>query len=156
GIDRRLAEVVAALHEVLDPVGIYERNDAPVRTLEGLPLRSGPLWGEFDPHRVVEENGLRLAIDVAGGQKTGYYLDQQAKRLAIRAYSTGARVLDCFCYTGGFALNAAAGGATQVLAVDSSAAALALAAENAALNGLAERIVWEEGNVFDVLKRLNS
>ena len=155
GIDQRQREVVEALHEVIDPAGIYERNDAPVRTLEGLPLRTGPLWGEFDPHIVIEENDLRLAIDVATGQKTGYYLDQQANRRAIRAYSAGARVLDCFCNVGGFALNAVTGGAASVRAVDSSEEALALAAENAALNGLADSITWEAGNAFDVLKRLN-
>jgi 23S rRNA (cytosine1962-C5)-methyltransferase len=155
GIDQRQREVVEALHAVIDPAGIYERNDAPVRTLEGLPLRTGPLWGEFDPHIVIEENDLRLAIDVATGQKTGYYLDQQANRRAIRAYSAGARVLDCFCNVGGFALNAVAGGAASVRAIDSSEEALALAAENAALNGLADSITWETGNAFDVLKRLN-
>jgi 23S rRNA (cytosine1962-C5)-methyltransferase len=155
GMDRWEREIVEALHAVLDPVGIYARNDAPVRGLEGVDLRTGPLWGEFDPHLVIEENGLRLAIDVATGQKTGYYLDQQANRRAIRPYSADARVLDCFCNVGGFALNAVAGGAAGVLAVDSSEEALALAGENAALNGMTGRITWEAGNAFDVLKRLN-
>ncbi len=155
GMDRWEREIVEALHAVLDPVGIYARNDAPVRGLEGVDLRTGPLWGEFDPHLVIEENGLRLAIDVATGQKTGYYLDQQANRRAIRTYSADARVLDCFCNVGGFALNAVAGGAAGVLAVDSSEEALALAGENAALNGMTGRITWEAGNAFDVLKRLN-
>ncbi|HUS16314.1 MAG TPA: class I SAM-dependent methyltransferase, partial [Chloroflexia bacterium] len=97
-----------------------------------------------------------LTINVATGQKTGYYLDQQANRRAIRPYSAGARVLDCFCNVGGFALNAVVGGATSVVGVDSSDEALALAAENAALNGLGDRITWTAGNAFDVLKRLNT
>ncbi|HMA36104.1 MAG TPA: class I SAM-dependent rRNA methyltransferase [Chloroflexia bacterium] len=155
GIDRWQPAVVTALQEVLAPAGIYERNDAPIRALEGLPLRTGFLWGAADPHQVIEENGLRLAIDVATGQKTGYYLDQQANRRAIRAYSAGARVLDCFCNVGGFALNAVAGGAAGVVAVDSSTDALALAWENAGLNGMQDRLTTEEGNAFDVLKRLN-
>ncbi|MGI8587689.1 MAG: class I SAM-dependent rRNA methyltransferase [Chloroflexia bacterium] len=156
GMDMRLADVVKALHAVIDPVGIYERNDAPVRALEGLPPRTGPLWGEFDPHLVVEENGLRLAVDVAAGQKTGHYLDQQANHRAIRAYSQGARVFDGFCYAGAFALNALAGGAKNALGVDSSEDVLALAAENAALNRMAEAVTWEAGNAFDILKRLNA
>ncbi len=156
GMDRLQREVVEGLLAVLEPDGIYARNDAPVRTLEGLPLTSGPLWGQFDPHLVIAENGLRFAIDIAGGQKTGYYLDQQANHHAVRAFSADARVLDCFCHVGGFALHAAAGGAQSVLGVDSSDAALALAAENATLNGLTERVIWEAGNAFDVLKRLNN
>ncbi len=156
GIDRLQREVVEGLLAVLEPDGIYARNDAPVRALEGLPLTTGPLWGQFDPHLVIAENGLRFAIDIAGGQKTGYYLDQQANHAAIRALSAGTRVLDCFCNVGGFALHAASAGATSVLAVDSSDDALALAAENAALNGLTERVTWEAGNAFDVLKRLNN
>jgi 23S rRNA (cytosine1962-C5)-methyltransferase len=156
GMDHLQPLVVEALHAVLDPVGIYARNDAPVRALEGAEPSSGPLWGDFDPRLVVVENDLRIAVDLAGGQKTGHYLDQQANRRAIRAYSAGARVLDCFCNTGGFALNAATAGATSVLAVDSSPDALALARENAALNGLEERVTWEEANAFDALKRLDT
>jgi len=156
GIDRLQREVVEGLLAVLEPDGIFARNDAPVRALEGLPLTTGALWGQFDPHLVIRENGLRFAIDVATGQKTGYYLDQQANHAVIRPLSAGARVLDCFCHVGGFALHAASAGAGSVLAVDSSDAALALAAENATLNGLAERVTWEAGNAFDVLKRLNN
>jgi 23S rRNA (cytosine1962-C5)-methyltransferase len=155
GIDAMLDWVIAGLRAVINPTGIYARNDAPVRALEGVPLSAGPLWGETESRLTIEENGLQFAIDVAGGQKTGYYLDQQANHHAVRRFSAGARVLDCFTHVGGFALNAAQAGAASVLAVDSSDEALALAAENAARNGLGERVTWEAGNAFDVLKRLN-
>lgn len=154
GIDRWLPEIVEILQELLQPRGIYERNDVPVRELEGLEQRTGVLRGEFDPRLVVEENGLKVVVDVAAGQKTGYFLDQRDNRRAIRPYAVGARVLDCFCNVGGFALNAAAAGATSVLAVDASGEAIRGARENTELNGFADRISFRDGNAFDVLRQL--
>ncbi|MDB4896670.1 MAG: putative SAM-dependent methyltransferase [Firmicutes bacterium] len=156
GIDRWLKDIVEILDEMLQPRGIYERNDVPVRELEGLEQRKGFLRGEFDPQLIIEENGLKINVDVANGQKTGYFLDQRENRRAVRPYSKGARVLDCFSNVGGFALNAAAAGASEVIAVDASASALAGVRENAQLNGLADRIETREGNAFDILRQMES
>ncbi|HYG58004.1 MAG TPA: class I SAM-dependent rRNA methyltransferase [Symbiobacteriaceae bacterium] len=156
GIDRWLGDIVDILDDMLNPRGIYERNDVPVRELEGLTQRKGPLRGEFDPRLIIEENGLKIAVDVAHGQKTGYFLDQRDNRRAVRPYANGARVLDCFCNVGGFALNAAAAGAREVIAVDASGEALQAARENAELNGLADRMQYREGNAFDVLRKLEA
>ncbi|MFZ5826024.1 MAG: class I SAM-dependent rRNA methyltransferase [Bacillota bacterium] len=156
GIDRWLPDIVEILDELLKPRGIYERNDVPVRNLEGLEQRKGSLRGDFDPSFTIVENGLKIAVDVAEGQKTGYFLDQRENRAAVRPYSNGARVLDCFCNVGGFALNAAAAGAHEVIAVDASEGALAAARHNAELNGLLDRMKFEAGNAFDVLRRMEA
>lgn len=157
GIERWLPEIVDALEEIIQPRGIYERNDVPVRELEGLKQHKGFLRGEFDPKLVITENGLKMQVDVAEGQKTGYFLDQRENRYAIRKYiRPGDRVLDCFSNVGGFALNAAAAGAGEVLAVDVSAEALQSVRANAELNGLHNQIRFEEGNAFDILRRLES
>jgi 23S rRNA (cytosine1962-C5)-methyltransferase len=133
---------------------VWERSDADVRELEGLPPVTGPLRGARDPARIViDEEGVRFAIDLAGGHKTGFYLDQRDNRRQLRALAAGRDVLDCFCYTGGFALNAVAGGASSVVAVDSSAEALGLARGNAELNQLAQP-EWMEGDVFQLLRKL--
>lgn len=156
GADQRLPELVEILQEVLEPRGIYERNDVPVRELEGLEQRVGVLRGEFDPRLTIEENGLKIAVDVALGQKTGYFLDQRENRRAVRPYAKGARVLDCFSNVGGFALNALAGGAREVLAVDASADALTALQLNAALNHMDGQVRVQQGNAFDVLRQLES
>lgn len=156
GIDKWLPDIVEILDELLQPRGIYERNDVPVRELEGLPQRKGYLRGEFDPHLTIIENEMKMAVDVAGGQKTGYFLDQRENRRAIRPYAKGGRVLDCFSNVGGFALNAAAAGATEVIAVDASEDAIAAAKQNAELNGLADRMKFEVGNAFDILRRMEA
>jgi 23S rRNA (cytosine1962-C5)-methyltransferase len=156
GIDKWLKEIVEVLNEIIQPRGIYERNDVPVRELEGLTQHKGFLRGEFDPRLIIPENGLKVVVDVANGQKTGYFLDQRDNRRAIRPYVKDARVLDCFCNVGGFALNAVAGGAKSVLAVDASEDALAAAKENAELNGFGDRINYEAGNAFDILRRLET
>jgi len=131
-------------------LSVYERDDAPVRELEGLRLVTGPLWGETPPRVAILENDVTLAVDIAGGQKTGYFLDQRENRAAIAPYVVGGRVLDCFCYTGGFAIAAARYGARVVLGVDTSGDALGLARENAGLNGL--EVGFVEANVFDFLR----
>ncbi len=132
---------------------IWERSDAEVRQLEGLPPVTAPLRGPREPTRlVIDEEGVRFGIDLEQGHKTGFYLDQRDNRQQLRALAGGRDVLDCFCYSGGFALNAAAGGASSVTAVDSSADALELARANAELNGLAQP-EWIEGDVFQLLRR---
>jgi len=135
---------------------VYERSDADVLALEGLQPRVGKLRGDSPPDPlVIEEAELTFAVSVATGHKTGFYLDQRDNRQLVRSLSGGASVLDCFCYTGGFALNALAGGASHVTAVEASADALALAHQNLARNGLApERCEWVEGDVFQFLRRL--
>ena len=156
GIERWVPVILDALRALMRPRGIYARNDVPVRELEGLAQERGPVGAPFDPVVWIEENGLLMRVDVAEGQKTGYFLDQRENRAAIRPYAAGASVLDCFANTGGFALNAVVGGATEVLAVDAAAEALATLEANAARNGLAGRITTETGNAFDVLRRLDA
>ncbi|WP_281851254.1 class I SAM-dependent rRNA methyltransferase [Dyella sp. GSA-30] len=134
---------------------IYERSDADVRELEGLPLRSGLLRGELPAVTDIIEHGLRYRVNVAAGQKTGFYLDQRANRHRIGSLANGADVLNCFCYTGGFSLAALRGGARSVLSVDSSGDALDAARVNLSLNDLpSERATWMEADVFQYLRRL--
>jgi len=157
------------LRAEIGPAGIYERSDADVRELEGLEPRSGWLVGsgmaDLPESRissidsrisniVITEAGLKFQADLAHGHKTGFYLDQRLNRQRLRLLAHGREVLDCFCYTGGFTLNALAGGAKSVLAIDSSAAALAMARENVALNGLlVDKAEFVEGDVFQVLRK---
>ena len=132
---------------------VWERSDAEVRDLEGLPAATGPLRGRREPTRInVTESGLMFQVDLEHGHKTGFYLDQRDNRRNMRALAASRDVLDCFCYSGGFALNSLAGGAKSVTAVDSSADALALARSNAELNKLAQA-EWLEGDVFQLLRR---
>jgi len=152
GIDRFKDTIVEVLDEILQPRGIYERNDVPVREVEGLPQKKGFLKGVFDTKIEIEENGLRIIVDVENGQKTGYFLDQRENRNALKGIVEGAEVLDTFCYTGSFALHAVKFGARRVIAIDSSVQALELARENAKLNGFDERIEFIEGNAFDILR----
>ncbi|MGC8970577.1 MAG: class I SAM-dependent rRNA methyltransferase [bacterium] len=152
GIDRVKDVIVEVLDEIFQPRGIYERNDVPVREVEGLPQKKGFLKGIFDTKVEIEENGLRLIVDVENGQKTGYFLDQRENRNALKGIVDGAEVLDTFCYTGSFAFHAVKFGAKKVIAVDSSASALELARKNAELNGFEEKIEFIEGNVFDILR----
>ncbi|HLN65546.1 MAG TPA: class I SAM-dependent rRNA methyltransferase [Symbiobacteriaceae bacterium] len=156
GIDIWLNDIADILMELIQPVGIFERNDVPVRELEGLQQRKGFLRGEFDPRLIIPENGLKVVVDVKDGQKTGYFLDQRDNRRAIRPYVNGGRVLDCFSNVGGFSLNAVAGGAAEVTAVDASASALASVMENAELNGMTDKIRTMEGNAFDILRKLEA
>jgi 23S rRNA (cytosine1962-C5)-methyltransferase len=152
GIDRWKPAIVAALHDIFRPRGIYERNDVPVRELEGLPQQKGFLTDPFDTRIVVQENGLKFHVDLDKGQKTGYFLDQQDNRRAIRHIADGADVLGAFCYTGTFELHAAHYGARRVTGLDISAQAVEQARANAVLNGLDDRCEFMEVNAFDVLK----
>lgn len=136
GMERRKADLTAALADLLAPRGIYERSDVDVREKEGLAPRTGPLWGAEPPaFLTIGENGLLFRVDVRSGQKTGFYLDQRENRARVREFCTGAEVLDAFSYTGAFGVHAACHGAARVTFVDSSGSALALARENLALNG---------------------
>ena len=137
---------------------IYERSDQDVRRLEGLVERKGLLRGQPLAESVLlEENGLKFAVDISGGHKTGFYLDQRANRQRVRAYAAGRECLDCFCYSGGFTLNLVAGGARSVMAVDSSEAALLQGQANLALNGLGGTgfapVDWRAEDVFVFLRR---
>jgi len=154
GMDARKDLIVDLLSELLGPAAVYERNDPHVRVLEGLPQQVGWLRGARDPVIEIREGPARFLVDIAGGQKTGFYLDQRENRLAAAALVKDGEVYDGFCYTGGFAVYAALGGAKRVRAVDSSAGALALGRRNAELNGVAERIEFVEANIFDELRRL--
>ncbi|MCR5089535.1 MAG: class I SAM-dependent rRNA methyltransferase [Oscillospiraceae bacterium] len=140
--------------------GIYERNDAPIRSLEGLEQGKGwfPVPGEVPPESPLTEiceNGIYYAVDVENGQKTGFFLDQKFNRLAVAKLASGRRVLDCFTHTGSFALNAAKGGAEHVTAADVSAAAVDMARKNAARNGLADRMDFITADVFELLPKLS-
>lgn len=148
----------ALLQEVPEIRGIYERNDASIRELEGLPVGKG--WAEGFPHpdetvTEITENGIRYRVDFENGQKTGFFLDQKYNRLAVSRISAGMRVLDCFTHTGSFALNALRGGASSVTAVDISESALAVARGNAVLNGVSDRIEFLAADVFDLLPKLS-
>src|SRR5215207_8612048 len=134
---------------------IYERSDADVRELEGLVTKIGHLRGDLPSYTFpITEHGLNFNVNLQSGHKTGSYLDQRANRLRVRELSSGKDVLDCFCYTGGFTVNALAGGANSVLSIDSSADALALCKENITLNNLdASRQTSLEGDVFHLLRK---
>jgi 23S rRNA (cytosine1962-C5)-methyltransferase len=139
------------LAEQVKPKGIYLRTEKGIGKLEGAELHDGPLWGEPPPAEIViEENGLKFAVNLSEGQKTGYYLDQRDNRAVAARYATGRRVLDAFCYSGGFGLYAAKAEAAEVEGVDASDAALALAKRNAELNGLGT-VTFVAADVFDHL-----
>ena len=153
GMDRRKELLCDCLEEVFAPRGIYERSDSAVRLKEGLPLAKGILRGAFEPRVIVEENGLKMSVDLENGQKTGYFLDQKENRLALRRYvRPGGEVLDCFCNSGGFSMNAAAAGAGSVTALDISETALADVRQNAELNGFSAVVRTECGDVFEKLR----
>ncbi len=162
GMDRRLPEICDAIQELLSPAAIVERNESALRTLEELPMRKGFLRGSKSETEFTE-NGIRYAVDALEGQKTGFFLDQRMNRARVRTFARGRSVLDCFCNDGGFSLSAAAGGASDVLGIDSSAEAIARASKNVGRNGLGNcsfeqadvftklPILAEEGRSFDIV-----
>ena len=156
GADRWRDVIAQTLMSVTGARAVYERSDAEVRTLEGLPPRAGIVTGVMPRTVTMFEGGLCYTIDIARGQKTGFYLDQRDNRALIRRLAKDKRVLNAFCYTGGFSLAALAGGAVSVLSIDSAAEALALARENLTRNPAltADRAAWREGNVFAELRQL--
>ena len=158
GMEKRKEMLYSTILDVLREDGqvinaVYERNDIRVREKEGLEMYKG-FWrgSDHEIKTVIEENGLKLAVDFAEGQKTGYFLDQKSNRLVLRKISRGKKVLDCFSHTGGFALNAALGGAAEVTAVDVSELALKQAEYNAGLNHLEDRMKFVKADVFDLLE----
>ncbi|HVS37646.1 MAG TPA: class I SAM-dependent rRNA methyltransferase [Gemmataceae bacterium] len=154
GLARRREQLTGILVEMLRPEGIYLRTERGIGQLEGLELQDGLLWGRAPEGPVViEEHGLRFRVNLAEGQKTGFYLDQRDNRQAVARLAAGRAVLDAFCYSGGFGLHAARAGARSVLGVDQSEPALALARENAALNGL-NQLEFLRGDVFVQLEAL--
>jgi 23S rRNA (cytosine1962-C5)-methyltransferase len=156
GADKWRDILTELLAELTGCQSIYERSDADVRELEGLHARTGPLRGTAPGSPVeIQEHGVRYLVDVIGGQKTGFYLDQRINRRRVIELAQDRRVLNAFCYSGAFSLAALKGGATSVLSIDSSADALQLAEKNLSLNGFAaERAEWLEGDVFQALRKL--
>jgi len=150
GIDIMKDDICGILEDIFHPSCIYERNDVPVRRKEGLEEKKGPLRGELHGEVRIRENGVDMLVDVENGQKTGYFLDQKENRAALARYCRGRRVLDTFSHTGGFALNAARGGASEVAAVDVSRHATDFIRKNAELNGFSN-IKTVTGDVFEKL-----
>ncbi|HYF81963.1 MAG TPA: class I SAM-dependent rRNA methyltransferase [Clostridia bacterium] len=152
GIEKYKDIIIELLEEILEPKGIYERNDVQIREKEGLEQKKGFIKGPFDTTVEIMENEVKMLVDIENGQKTGYFLDQRENRAALRPFVKDARVLDTFTHTGGFALHAAHYGAKEVTAVDISEHAIEYVKRNAAINGLQYKINGVVGNVFDVLK----
>ncbi|MDR2657458.1 MAG: class I SAM-dependent rRNA methyltransferase, partial [Oscillospiraceae bacterium] len=152
GIEPYKDWIVDALIDATDIHNVWERSDAPVRALEGLPMISALMRGGVPDMVPFTENGLSMLADVKNGQKTGYFHDQRENRAAIAPYVKGARVLDCFTHTGSFALHAARYGAAEVAGVDISQDAVAIARENARLNGMDAKVRFEAANAFDYLR----
>lgn len=148
--------IVDLLAQMLRPRGIFERADPDASALEGLPVSEGALWGEDPPESLeVHEGGLTFGVDLRNGQKTGFYLDQRHNRQRVQALAAGRRVLDGFCYTGGFTVAAMEGGAAEIVAIDASGPALEVGQGNLARNQLAaDRVTWREADMFRELRRL--
>ena len=158
GADKWRDAIVAGLVLATGCSAVYERSDSDVRKLEGLGPVTGLVYGEMPESLTIVENGVRMEVDVAGGHKTGFYLDQRENRQLTGRLAAGRDVLNCFCYTGGFSLQALAGGATSVISIDSSGPALGTAARNMALNPQldASRAEWREDDVFQALRNLKA
>ncbi|WP_370556725.1 23S rRNA (cytosine(1962)-C(5))-methyltransferase RlmI [Edwardsiella tarda] len=155
GAEYQRATLLAALHTCYPQCAIYDRSDVAVRKKEGLPLTQGPISGELPPDRLpIREHGMQILVDIKGGHKTGFYLDQRDSRLAARRFARDAHVLNCFSYTGAFAISALMGGCAQVTSVDTSQAALDIARQNVELNGLdLARAEFLRDDVFQLLRR---
>lgn len=153
GIDKWKETIVSILQEIFNPRGIYERNDVGVRTFEGLPQQTGFISAEFDTNIIINEQSLKIKIDLAKGQRTGHYLDHSANRLLLKGIiDNTSRVLDVFCGTGMFSLYAAQYGAASTTGVDNSEKDIHLAKENAKLNNYENKCVFTQANGFDFLK----
>lgn len=156
GIDRRQDLLGDLLLHLTGASAVYLRNDARSRTLEGLPLGQGFLRGTGPTEVEIHEEGARFVVDIARGQKTGWFCDQRENRLAVAALAQGADVLDAFCHTGAFGIHAALGGAASVTALDESAEAIAAARANAERNGVAEPFEFRAADAFDDLRRMHA
>lgn len=151
GMDKYRDLIVKILVEEYNAKGVYERSDLKTREIEGLEQTKGFLTEEFDTNVEIIENGVKYIVDLANGQKTGFFLDQKENRAAIHRICKDRDVLDCFTHTGSFALNAGIAGAKSVLGVDVSQHAVDCATRNAELNGLQDTVKFECHNAFDVL-----
>ncbi len=156
GLERWKETIVELLAGLFRPRGIYERNDLSVREKEGLERRSGCVYGEVPPLVEIVEHDAKMLVDLANGQKTGHFLDQQENRGRIKPYCPGRTVLDLCCHTGGFSIHAALYGAKAVEAVDVSEDALSMLRRNAGRNGVQDRIETVRENVFDLVRRYAS
>ena len=159
GIDKMKLQIIELLKKILAEdgiviTGVYERSDAKVRKQEGMQPVKGFIGEPFDTNIEIVENDVKFLVDIAEGQKTGYFLDQKYNRVAIRSICKGAKVLDCFTHTGAFALNAGYGGAKEVLGVDISELGVEQARKNAKLNGLEDVVKFQCCDVFDLLPEL--
>ena len=156
GMERVRDAIVEALVQVLKPAGILFKNDSGARTAENLPAYVETAYGEVPEQVELEENGVRFVAPVWHGQKTGWFYEHRMERARLAPYVAGKRVLDLYSYIGGWGVQAAAFGASEVMCVDSSAPALDLVEQNAALNGVAEKMAVVEGDVMDALRELKS
>ncbi|WP_316979686.1 class I SAM-dependent rRNA methyltransferase [Shumkonia mesophila] len=156
GMDGCLPQVLAALDTLLAPAAVVLRNDGRGRALEGLAAEVRVVKGRLDGPVEVKEGGLTFLADLGEGQKTGWFFDQRDNRARVARLAKGGRMLDVYCYAGGFAVSAAAAGATEVLAVDSSEKALELAALSARVNGVAGRCAWRRADAFEEMARLDA
>lgn len=154
GIDKYQDLIIKTLDKLLKPKGIYEKNDDAVRKIEGLPLRKGFIKGQPMNPVPIKENGIKILVDIVEGQKTGYFLDQRENRKSIAKYVKNAKVLDCFCHVGSFALHAGFFGAQSVLGLDISQEAIANAVKNAVENNLDQVCQFQAVNAFDKLREL--
>ncbi|MFZ1871839.1 23S rRNA (cytosine(1962)-C(5))-methyltransferase RlmI [Serratia sp. D1N4] len=154
GAEYQRAPLISALQHCYPECAIYDRSDVAVRKKEGLPLAQGLVLGDLPPALLpITEHGMKLLVDIQQGHKTGFYLDQRDSRLAARNYSAGRRVLNCFSYTGAFAVSALMGGCTQVISVDTSQAALDIAKQNVELNQLdLSKAEFVRDDVFQLLR----
>lgn len=152
GMERHRDVIVRTLVDLFHPACIYERDDLAVRRKEGMEERKGCLYGTVPEELIIREHDARMAVDLVNGQKTGHFLDQQENRGRLRPYCKDRSVLDLCCHTGGFSVHAALYGAARVEAVDVSESALQLVRENAARNGVGERVVPVCANVFDLVR----
>ncbi|WNN49842.1 23S rRNA (cytosine(1962)-C(5))-methyltransferase RlmI [Siccibacter colletis] len=155
GAEYQRPALLSALGSLYPECAIYDRSDVAVRKKEGLELTQGPVSGEIPPDLLpIEEHGMKLLVDIKGGHKTGYYLDQRDSRFATRRYVQDKRVLNCFSYTGGFAVSALMGGCRQVVSVDTSQEALAIARKNVELNQLdLSKADFVRDDVFKLLRK---
>ena len=154
GMDLLTPAIVEALDQVLHPEAIVARNDSPARALEGLPLQTAMLRGAISGPVSLQEHGATFFADLASGQKTGWFYDQRDNRRFAAELAKGARVLDAYSYAGGFAVQAARAGASSVLALDRSEAALAMAAKAAAANDVAKTVAFRRGEAFAELESM--
>ncbi len=154
GMERLKQEIVTAVDKVIRPRTVLLRNDSPVRELEGLTRYSELVVGELPDPVVVTEHGADFAVELMGGQKTGWFYDQRENRQRMRQFVAGTRVLDVFSYVGAWGVQAALAGAAEVLCVDGSTRALALVEQNARANEVADKVKTQQGDAFEVLKSL--